>query len=218
MVKKVARVPSFCGLTSQEKWHSATILPLWGLCLGGRQDDPRERHERPAKAEHLSLRDSLQSTHWAFQERGEEPREHRLNSSASEPLCFLVQILFYVAACPSLLSLSDLQLGFSPFIMGPWRVSPQWWPSDYLSAVIRQERTVMFVCRAICWALVIPNSFFLSSILGFWGSWIYNIFLSLVAHDLTHKPSLHPCILPSLILSSLVTLIYVNPKHFLASS
>ena len=157
---------------------------------------------------------SLHTVHSRREARS--PREHRLNSSASEPLCFLVQILFCATACPSLLHLSDLRLGFSPFVMGPWRVSPQWWPSGYLSAVIRQEKIVMFVCWAICWALVISNSLFPSSVLGFWGSWIYNIFLSLVAHD--WLISLHPCIPPSLMLSSLVTLTYANPKHFLASS
>ena len=85
MVKKVATVPSFCGLTSQEKWQ---ILPLWGLCLGGRQGDLRERHERPAKAEHLSPRDSLQSTYCAFQERGKEPQ-----GTQAELFCFRTTVL-----------------------------------------------------------------------------------------------------------------------------
>ena len=134
MVKKVARVPSFCGLTSQEKWHSATVLPLWGLCLGGRQDDPRERHERPAKAEHLSLRDSLQSTRCAFQERGEEPQ-----GTQAELFCFWTTVL----------SCADIVLcGCLPITALPVRSST--WLFPFYHGTLESQSTMVTFRLLVC--------------------------------------------------------------------
>lgn len=131
MVKKVATVPSFCGLTFQEKWQ---ILPLWGLCLGGRQDDLRERHERPAKAEHLSPRNSVQSTHCALQERGEEPQ-----GAQAELFCFGTTVL----------PRADTVLcGCLPFTAPPVRSST--WLFPFCHGTLESQSTMVTFWLLVC--------------------------------------------------------------------